>query len=321
MTKESSSISAITSIWEMQMNKQRILAAVILSASILFASFGFSLGGDNCSQCTKIIFDHQFHLTEAGAACADCHKNVDKSENSYDNNYPKMEACGECHNITDKQACAACHTDPNNIVPREGYCPNYEIFNHQEHLEEKLECLTCHTGISASTEIGCQEAHLPKMTDCLKCHEKMGQTWDCASCHIGNHPEAGDKSVLEWTKTHGLEAAFDPEKFRQYFELGYCEDCHQGLNLNGQMHQPGWLFVHGDEAMAGGECLVCHQDLQQCSECHRTMLPVPHPLGDPAFANPVSGGSHTEEAESFFEACIVCHHQGTISPTCARCHN
>jgi hypothetical protein len=268
----------------------------------------------------QLIFNHQFHLTNVGASCEDCHAKARESLKAEDNLYPQMKVCAECHDIESAEGCVVCHRDPLKIIPTSGFQPNYEVFTHKKHLNAGFDCTKCHSQIVNSTQLTQDELLFPKMSDCIDCHRGRGQTLDCADCHYGKHPAPGDKSVLEWTRTHGLEASFDPERFEKYFEMGYCEDCHQGLNLRGEMHQPGWLFVHGDEAAAGNECLVCHEDLANCSSCHRAMLPVPHPLGDPNFADEEEGGEHTEEAKAFFEACIACHDEGTASPTCYRCH-
>ena len=295
------------------------LSGLIAVSFILFVKV--SIEKADCSDLPdRIIFNHQLHITEMEIACENCHQNVEKSGKSDDRLTSLMQSCAECHDVENKDECAVCHTNPDKVIPYQGFHPNYEVFSHSGHLGAGYDCLSCHGQILKSTELVPGTTYLPQMTDCLDCHRKEGQTLDCASCHYGKHPLPGDYNVLEWTRTHGLEAAFDREYFLKYFEEGYCEDCHQGLNLNGEVHQPGWLFIHGDEAAAGGECLVCHEDRSKCAECHRSMLPIPHPLGDPLFANPVNGGEHTSDARAFFEACLSCHEMGSTSPTCVRCH-
>jgi hypothetical protein len=269
----------------------------------------------------KLIFNHKFHVEENEMSCTDCHSKASTSNLPDDNLNAKMEACADCHDISDKDECVTCHSNPENVIPAQGYFENYEFFSHQKHIQAGKDCKTCHAKIYQSTELGCICCMLPKMNDCIECHRAENKTLDCAACHYGNHPLPGDMNATEWTRMHGLEASFNPEKFKYYFDEGYCEDCHQGLNLKGEVHQPGWMFVHGDEALSGGDCLICHEDRSECSACHRAQLPVPHPLGDPTFANPYTGGDHREDAEAFFESCLACHDQGSASPTCARCHN
>lgn len=291
----------------------------ILTIALLLGSF--YVGADEESDPrSQLTFNHRLHLVEVGAACDDCHQPAATSHSADDNLYPAMKLCGECHNVEDKAECATCHAQPDRIIPLPGQHPDYQVFDHSRHTGAGFACQDCHSRIAESRQWSSNQQLLPPMSACLDCHRQQGQTLDCAACHYGRHPQPGDLNFTEWTRTHGLEAAFDPEYFEQYYELGYCEDCHQGLNMRGEVHQPGWLFVHGDEAAAGGECLVCHEDRTECSSCHRTMLPVPHTLGDPGWDNPVSGGRHKSEAEAFFEACLSCHDMGSASPTCTRCH-
>lgn len=288
---------------------------------IILIWIGISVkGGNKEDPRSQLIFNHEFHLTEAEIACDACHQNANTSKSADDKLVPAMEICAECHDVKAKEQCVTCHLTPDQVKPIDGTHPNYDVFSHKRHTEKGIECQVCHALIEKSTQWDSDRKTLPPMTTCVDCHRKESQTLDCAACHQGKHPQPGDHTFTEWTRTHGLEAAFNPEYYQQYFELGYCENCHQGLNLKGEVHQPEWLFVHGDEAAAGGDCLVCHEDRQHCSACHRAMIPVPHPMGDPSFANPESGGEHIGEAEAFFEACLSCHDLGSASPTCTRCH-
>ena len=295
---------------------------ILIGFCLILALFlgGISAGGGGADPREELIFSHQFHIEEAEATCQDCHSSAEQSSAPEDNLYPGQAVCAECHDVEDKAECTGCHANPDRIVPLEGFHPDYEVFAHNKHTAAGYDCSVCHAGVSKSTQWSVDEKLLPSMSDCIDCHSEEGQTLECGSCHFGKHPQPGDLSFMEWTRTHGLEAAFDPEHFQEYFELGYCEDCHQGLNLRGEVHQPGWLFVHGDEAAAGSDCFVCHEDRLECSNCHRRMLPVPHTLGDPAFANSQNGGEHKTEAEAYFEACLSCHDMGQASPTCSRCH-
>lgn len=302
----------------MKAAKYALLGLIVIFCLVLLGMTAEKSGcGD--SRC-QLIFNHQFHISEAELPCQKCHQGAQASKLAEDNLYPNHPVCAECHDVADKAGCATCHKDPDNVVPLEGFHRNYEVFSHSRHLAAGKACNACHKEVEKSTQWKASAELIPAMSACIVCHRQEGQTLECGSCHFGKHPQPGDYSFQEWTRTHGLEAAFDSEHFQEYFELGYCEDCHQGLNLRGEVHQPGWLFVHGDDAASGGECFVCHEDPAQCSSCHRALLPIPHTLGDPSFANSETGGEHTSQAEAYFEACLSCHDMGTASPTCIRCH-
>ena len=267
----------------------------------------------------ELIFNHTLHVKEVGAECATCHANATTSTKPDDGLTPDMSVCGTCHDIKDPNAGTACHQNPTQVKLLPTRVENYDVFSHQQHLKTGLNCQSCHTKVLESVQISAEQTLLPKMMDCLACHQKKGQTQECASCHFGKYAQAGDLDFMTWRQIHGLDATSDPERFRKYFEPGECDNCHQGLNLAGEVHQPGWIFTHGAEASAGGECLVCHEDRTYCSSCHRTMLPMPHPFGL-VWANEVEGGEHSKEAQSYLEACISCHDVGTQDPTCSRCH-
>jgi hypothetical protein len=295
------------------------LLGIILIVALILTSL-VATGYEKADPRAQLTFNHEFHLTEVEATCDNCHQGVTVSSSADDNLYPTKAHCAECHDVEDQGECKTCHTNPDAVTPIPGFHPNYELFEHSHHSEAGYACGICHAEVEKSTQWSADQQALPLMNQCMDCHQAEGQTMECSTCHYGKHPQPGDLNFTEWTLRHGLEAALDPEYFEQYFELGYCEDCHQGLNLKGDVHQPGWLFVHSDEAMMGGECFVCHEDRTECSECHRALLPIPHPLCDPAFANSETGGGHKAEAKAFFEACLNCHDMGSASPTCDRCH-
>ncbi len=278
---------------------------------------GNAIAGDPRAELT---FDHTIHVESVEMGCGDCHALASQSTVPDDRLNPGKDVCADCHDVEDQSECATCHSNPQQVTPIPARVEFYDFFDHQKHLGTGLDCENCHTGAAQSTQVTSESTMLPLMADCIDCHRKEGQTLDCGACHHGVHPIPSDFGTMSWRRTHGPEAVADPERFETHFELGYCEDCHQGLNLAGDVHSQGWMFTHGAESSSGGECLICHEDRTYCSGCHRTMLPIPHPLGDPNFADPISGGSHSSDAKAFFDACISCHDVGLDDPTCARCH-
>lgn len=295
---------------------------ILAGAVLLLTYIVVAAGKDNPQNDPRadLIFSHVIHLKDAGMSCKDCHQSAENSTVPTDRLLPSMDVCGSCHDVKDSKSCGICHRTPQAVAPVPYEMPNYHFFSHQEHLGTNLNCGTCHAGAEKSTQVTEAASLLPRMADCVNCHRKDGQALDCSACHTGLHPRSDDYDIMARRTTHGLDAALDPDKYRQYFEPGDCEDCHQGLNLAGEVHPQGWIFVHAAEASAGAECLICHEDRTFCSSCHRVTIPIPHPLGDPTFANSEEGGSHTDEATAFFEVCVSCHDLGTTDPTCARCH-
>jgi hypothetical protein len=128
--------------------------------------------------------------------------------------------------------------------------------------------------------------------------------------------------AFTWLKDHGLEASTGAGDCRACHEPQTCDDCHQGTGIfgaRGSPHPPGWKFNHFAEADFGAECLSCHETRETCTNCHRAMMRLPHPLG-PAWANPATGGEHKGEFGASPEACLSCHDLGAKDPVCARCH-
>jgi hypothetical protein len=302
------------------MNYRSYIPLIVLLI-VLIWQIGLTVGGDQIGNDPRsaLKFSHLIHVQESGMSCSDCHSQAVQSTKTDDRLIPAMEVCGSCHDIKDPDKCSICHRNPQQVRPTPARVEYYDFFNHQKHLQKDLTCESCHAGASGAGQIMAVNTLLPPMPVCMDCHRKKGQTVNCSSCHQGAHPISGDLNFMSWRQTHGIDASSDPDKYQHYFEPGDCEDCHQGLNLAGEVHQQGWLFIHGAESSSGGECLACHEDRTYCSSCHRLMLPIPHPLGDPSFANS-EGGRHTSEAKAFIEACISCHDVEGLDPTCARCH-
>jgi hypothetical protein len=223
---------------------------------------------------------------------------------------PNHSVCENCHDITDAGNCAMCHKDEfhKKVQPLES--AGYQKFAHSAH--KSVECKTCHGEVEKKSPV------FPLMADCQNCHRAKKGPLECQDCHYPV-PKPQDHQLTTWMKDHGIEAVTGASECQACHEQESCAECHQGENIYGKPHSVDWIFNHFTEADFGGECLACHETRQFCTNCHRTMLPVPHPLGL-IWAND-DGGEHTAEAETFIETCLSCHDLGGDNPTCARCHS
>jgi hypothetical protein len=245
--------------------------------------------------------------------CADCHSNVHALQ-AGQRAMPDHDACGACHSDEVAENCAYCHTNPDNPVGTTPVSGLYEGFAHNTHKD--INCDQCH-GTMNNTGM---PPVIMDMKQCQECHLAQNGPLNCGDCHEGKNPLPVDHALASWSTDHGLEAATAPNDCYSCHIQEQCDDCHQGQNIATKPHSPNWIFNHFTESATGGECMVCHETRETCTNCHRAMLPLPHGVG-PNFANTVTGGEHVDEAKSFLETCISCHDLGETDPICARCHN
>jgi hypothetical protein len=102
-------------------------------------------------------------------------------------------------------------------------------------------------------------------------------------------------------------------------DTNYCQDCHEGDNLERQTHPLNYNVTHALDAQINQMlCQSCHTDRQECVDCHNANQVLPH-SHVPGFVNPVDGGLHAMEAESDLESCISCH-ASNAEQICQPCH-
>lgn len=278
------------------------------AALVLVVSAGTQTG-------EPIIFDHAYHVAEVEMTCSDCHVDVE-SLTVGGRAMPDHSICEGCHDVSSDDQCAVCHLDPDNPVGMPAARSLYSGFAHKTHSEAGLMCEACH-GDLAKPDI---EPMKPAMRDCQVCHLEKEATLSCEACHDGKRPTPTDHQLSSWNIDHGIEAALNTSDCSMCHAQQDCDECHQGLNLFGKPHSPTWRFDHFAETSFGGECMVCHETRETCTNCHRTTRTIPHPTGYD-YANTDGGGDHRDDAAAFPETCISCHDIGNDDPTCARCHD
>lgn len=177
--------------------------------------------------------------------------------------------------------------------------------------------------------MGCKDCHvqgqLPKQEVCQNCHE-ASEVEKLFSTYVINVSQFGapkpEDHTQDYRRVHGAISATDPANCSVCHEQRFCQDCHEGENIQGAIHPLNFRRTHAFEA-AGHEqdCLVCHETREFCVDCHRQNLVLFHPLG-PSWAKPEEGGAHKEEAEADLESCLDCHDLGNADPVCTRpgCH-
>jgi len=290
---------------------------IFILLSCFFVAQGLAQAPD------KIIFSHQFHLSEADAECTDCHGKVKNSLDATDNLLPEMETCYSCHDEDDTE-CSLCHSNPDEagLAPR-----NKDFaakFPHKQHINAADNCLNCHTGIDKKTEVG--NFHVPGSATCTNCHgaaDFKEEQIKCLTCHDKEMDFEPSSHALNWSKDHGLNQQIGNENCSHCHQASYCQNCHQGDNLDSEVHPLNFRLTHGSMAKANKEnCLTCHEEQLFCLDCHQTQMVMPKNHSYVNWSNriPGNGGRHAKEAKFDFDNCMSCHNDTFADNVCVTCH-
>lgn len=194
-------------------------------------------------------------------------------------------------------------------------------FPHRTHLEQGLDCQTCHSAAATSQDAG--DSLLPDGQLCVVCHN--GQT----APSIDTSPLAG-REPAERTYRFDHEfhlglgdpapliaAAIDsgnyygkPGDARRFLDSGKaCAACHRGLEESLAVESSTHLPMMGD-------CIVCHTRIDNpftCNECHLEGVDLRPADHSREFIDTHSTGKNTLDKQS----CLPCH--GRDFP-CMGCH-
>lgn len=293
----------------------------LLLSTILVLSFFLLL---NAQENDKLIFSHKYHMEEIEAVCTDCHSSVEKSASAKDNLLPDMNTCYNCHDEDDTE-CTVCHTNPDEAVEEPRIINLKSRFPHQTHLKN-FDCITCHIDIVNKENPGTY--HIPENQICMDCHGDFDYAADKAECIIC-HAEQNFNFVpvshsMNWNKNHGVVEMSDISTCSHCHQSSYCIECHQGDNLENQVHPLNFVNNHGIQArMKNDNCLTCHQEQFFCIDCHNAELVMPK---NHSFANwsnniPGNGGRHAREAKFDMDYCSACHNSAYSDNVCVVCHS
>jgi hypothetical protein len=298
----------------------RTLFVVIITLSL----FGilFQLAADD-SQKIELKFTHKFHIEEQEIECIECHTSASESTTGADNLFPSMELCADCHEVEEEDNCNLCHQDLDD--PRE--VPRIDTYNtkfsHQFHLSKGLECESCHAVVAMKTMA--EPYILPTMVECINCHESKFASLECATCHLPTDQLLPASHTPDFIHNHSDLARANETMAATDFSCmtchkqSFCQDCHEGDNLDRLTHPLNFEFTHALAAQGKErECAVCHTQRSFCIDCHRDNLVLPHNHTS-GWTNLIDGGRHRLEAASDLENCMACHEQNA-DQICQPCH-
>jgi hypothetical protein len=290
--------------------------------TILFSCIIFIWSVTLMAQEDELIFSHQFHHEDGGADCTDCHDLATSSLDTGDNLLPAMETCYTCHDEDDTE-CTLCHTNSDNAMEEPRIIEYSARFAHKTHIDAGEECITCHTGI-IDKEKPATENHIPGRDLCTDCHGVANFTEEkapCLSCHGQNFIYRPENHMVSWRKDHGLAFEIQSNSCNHCHSKNYCIDCHEGDNLDHEVHPLNYRISHGIEAKANKEnCLTCHREFAFCNDCHRIELVMPKNHSFAGWSNTTTGGQHARQAQFDFDYCQSCHSQANSDIVCIKCH-
>lgn len=297
---------------------------LLLAFSVFFV-FGilFKLTADFSQQEVELKFSHKFHIEEQEIECGDCHQAALTSTSGKDNLFPTMEVCADCHDVEDDETCNICHQDidePREVPRIETFS---EKFSHKVHLDNNLECATCHAAVAKKTSA--EPFILPSMIECMDCHESKQASVECAACHMPGDQLIPASHTKDFIHNHSDLAQANAKTMTldlscmSCHQQSYCQDCHEDDNLERRTHPLNYQFTHALAAQGKErECASCHVERSFCISCHRDNQILPH-NHKPGWVNQISGGRHRLEALNDLENCMACHEQNA-EQICQPCH-
>lgn len=164
---------------------RRLLFFLIIIIVIKFLGFSHSITAEP-STSQPIEFSHKKHL-DKGLPCSTCHQYFEDHASA---GMPEVEVCMMCHTAALTQ-----NQEEEKIREFAGLgkeikwvrlyrVPDHVYFSHRRHVVlGKLECSTCHGGISESIKPPPEPEFELTMDVCIACHQKMGADTDCYACH------------------------------------------------------------------------------------------------------------------------------------------
>ncbi len=286
-----------------------ICLGILLSLGIIMQA------GSGVAQDQSGKFPHKSHVEDEEIACLDCHSSAETSLSGSDNLLPAFEVCSDCHDPGEVP-------DPGKMNPVTAYS---EKFAHAKHLQAGQKCADCHGNITEDLPRAMYS--LPTMVGCMDCHEQKRVSTDCAVCHTELENLRPISHAADFMHNHAdlarleINAISGGKNCQTCHKVEYCQDCHEGENLDRLTHPLNYEFTHSLNALGKErECAACHTERQFCVDCHadNQVLPYNHTAG---WANriPNDGGRHRLEAQNDLDYCMSCHEQDA-EQVCQKCH-
>lgn len=295
------------------------------------------------TDCVSCHGEDDRHMGRLGSECADCHRETEWADATYDHELSTGFAltgshaglsCVDCHvneqYVDTPTDCIGCHRDDDTHMGLNG-----------------TKCQDCHTTDDwektsfdhfAATTFALRDNHAG--LDCEACHRgnkfEVATPTECIGCHLEDDVHAGVNGTMcedchretEWLDVsfdHAVDAGFALNGAHAVLE---CADCHLEPVAEGRP-ETTCVGCHGGEdphrMQLGDDCSRCHGELTWTDDVAFDHDLAPFPLLG-MHAQAACGDCH--ETEAFLDApeqCVDCHreddvHDSRLAADCAYCH-
>lgn len=200
-------------------------------------------------------------------------------------------------------------------------------FPHQVHINNDLDCESCHKTIksSASTTMG---SDIPPRKICDDCHEEgygKKTAFPYRQAYRMNHRLHVAEQGVDCKDCHKAlyEKKFVTDQHEIVPPMEYCFTCHDNETATQHCmlchvnqtkpedHYKSWEKMHGKKAgPSQKECRACHASKDSCARCHRGTKSLKR------YHGPNYELAHRYESKITLKNCRACH----SDRQCRRCH-
>jgi hypothetical protein len=165
---------------------RRIIIALVIVLVVAAAAILLFVSQAQAAPAQPIAFNHQV-MVQLGVQCLYCHNTARESPAA---GMPSVAKCMGCHKVVDPTVPViqevAGYWDRQQPIPwvRVNVMPRFVFFSHQVHINNGVNCETCHGDVGHMTVD--KPVVRMNMGWCLDCHEKQpnaSQLMDCVICH------------------------------------------------------------------------------------------------------------------------------------------
>ncbi len=244
---------------------------------------------DNCGTChyedvyepliqkeSELYFDHSFHVGEQNLECAECHKDFEEINYSFESSQanPPMSQCYSCHNdkAVASNACESCHVSTVNLTPQDHRTASF-FDNHQfSAMAANADCAMCHD------DVFCEDCHVS--TTVIDESNLADDFYTPYSPHNYIDDDQKQKITrvhdLNYRFTHGIDAKGKTMECQTCHETEtFCAECHSGANedyaaegIVPTSHLSQGFIMIGVGSGGGDHARLARRDIEQCAACH-----------------------------------------------------
>lgn len=225
---------------------------------------------------SELIFSHKFHVAEKGMDCAECHKDFEEINYSFESSQanPPMMQCYSCHNdkAVATNECSACHTATDNLLPQNHRTASF-FDNHKfSAMAATADCAMCHNDVFCEdchvATIGIDESNLvDNFYTPYSPHTYLSNTKQQVITRVHD---------LNYRFLHGIDAKGKTMECQTCHQTEtFCAECHssnhqdfaaEGIMPSSHLQQ-GFVMI-GVGSGGGEHSRLARRDIERCASCH-----------------------------------------------------